>query len=468
MEIITAGDDEVEAVRLRLDEENSGQRWSTILTAMATEDQGWVWIDLERVSDDAYGPPPVLAPPALVRAFLASSPCRAGSTALRPHHRMVDEGEVSELIEELLDPGRTVPVLVASRDTTDLTAAAARAGALAATVIGVANVWALDGLATSALSKVLGPDLHVFGGAVRTYLPGLTVPDPYPRRHRFARRELFVPSARRGAQVVARAIVGKALMVRPPMVFRNRVALLLGFARQAPDAGALLADLLKAEEERDQLQQDLEWAMLEADVAASDAEEARARARWLENRLADIGQYVAGTPTPEDERPAVAGSCLEALELAQAHLDLVVVGDTTTFADELDQHVKGGIWGRKAWLALRALQGYAKAKASGQAQGNFLQYCRTSPPGFEVVPSEWIAASESETTTNNSRFREARVFQVPVEVSRDGKAYMEEHIRLEKGSDPAPRIHFWDDTGGKTGKVYVGYLGRHLPSFQTN
>ncbi len=468
VEVITARDIGVEAVRLRLDEENSGQRWSTILTAIAAEDQGWIWIDLERVSDDTYGPPPVLAPPGLVRTFLASSTCRSGSTQLRPSHRVVEEAQVSELIEELLDPDRGVPVIVASRDNGDPSGAATRAGALAATVVGVANVWALDGLATSALSKELGPDLHIFGGAVRTYLPGMTVPDRYPRRHRFARRELFVPSARRGAQIVARAIVGKALAARPPIVFRNRVALLPGFARQAPDADALLADLLRAEQERDQLQQDLEWAVLEADMAASEADEARARVRWLENRLADAGQYVAGTPTPEDERPAEADSCSEALELAKIHLDLVIVGDTTASADELDQHVKASIWGRKAWLALRALQGYAQAKASGQVKGNFLQYCRTSPSGLEVVPSEWVAASESETTTNNPRFREARVFPVPVAVSTDGEVYMEEHIRLEKGSDPAPRIHFWDDTGGKTGKVYVGYLGRHLPNFQTN
>lgn len=360
------------------------------------------------------------------------------------------------------------PVIVPSRDHADPSAAATRAGALAATVIGDANVWALDGFATSALSKELGPDLHIFGGAVRTYLPGMTVPDRYPRRHRFARRELFVPSARRGAQVVGRAVVGKALAARPPLVFRNRVALLPGFAHQAPDADALLADLLRAEEERDQLQQDLEWAILEADVATSEAEEARARVRWLENRLADAGQYVAGVPTPDDERPAEASSCSEALELAKIHLDLVIIGDTTEFADELDQHVKASIWGRKAWLALRALQGYAQAKASGQVQGNFPHYCRTSPAGFEVVPSEWVSASESETTTNNPRFRQARIFPVPVDVSNDGEAYMEEHVRLEKGSDPAPRIHFWDDTGGKTGKVYVGYVGRHLPNFQTN
>ena len=41
-------------------------------------------------------------------------------------------------------------------------------------------------------------------------------------------------------------------------------------------------------------------------------------------------------------------------------------------------------------------------------------------------------------------------------------------IKLEKGSDPAPRLHFWDDTGGRTSRIFVGYLGRHLPSFDMN
>lgn len=53
-------------------------------------------------------------------------------------------------------------------------------------------------------------------------------------------------------------------------------------------------------------------------------------------------------------------------------------------------------------------------------------------------------------------------------VKAGGEAYMEEHVKLEKGSDPAPGLHFWEDTRGMTGKVYVGYLGRHLASFETN
>lgn len=468
VEAIAAEEGDVSAVRLRLDEEGSGRRWSTILTAMAADDEGWVWIDLERVSDDTYGPPPLLAPPGLVRAFLESSTCRAGSTILQSGHRRVDEDGVSDLIEELLDPGRAVPVVVASRDTTNPTGASARAGALAAALVGVANVWALDGTATSALSKELGPDLHVYAGAVRTYFPDLSVPDRYPRRHRFARRELFVPHPRHGAQVVARAIVAKAAGGRPPLLFRNRVALMPGFTRQGRDAEQLLAELVAVEEERDRIQQDLEWQILEAEEAAAQAEAARARVRWLEQRAAEAGDYVAGLETPPTPVPGSASDCVEALKLAVAHLPLVVIGETIGTAADLDQTPKAGTWGRKAWQALRALESYAEAKKSGACSGNFFSFCQWPPAGSDIVPAEWVAARESETTSNNPRFRQARTFPVPIEVRPDGQAYMEEHIRLEKGSDPAPRIHFWDDTGGRTGKVFVGYLGRHLPSFQTN
>jgi hypothetical protein len=468
VEVIASEDDDVSAIRLRLDEEKSGQRWSTILTAMANGPEGWVWVDLERVSDDAYGPPPVVAPPGLVRSFLESSTCRAGSTVLRVGYRSVDEHGVGSLVEELLDPDRTVPVVVASRDAADPQAARARARALASALIGVANVWALDGTATSALSKELGPALHVYGGAVRTFFPGLTVPDRYPTRHRFTRRELFLPHPRHGAQAVARAIVAKAAGGRPPLLFRNRVALMPGFTRQGRDAEQLLAELVAVEEDRDRFHQDLEWQILETEEAASEAESLRRRVKWLEQRAADMGDYVAGTETPATEIPTVAADCVEALDMAKAHLSMVAVGNTEGTAAALDQNPKAATWGRKAWQALCALQSYAEAKASGEVTGNFLSFCRSPLPAADVIPTEWVAAGESETTTNNPRFRQARTFPVPVEVSGDGHAYMEEHVRLEKGSDPAPRIHFWDDTRGRTGKIYVGYLGRHLPNFETN
>jgi len=385
IEVIAAEDGDVEAARLRLDEEASGCRWSTIVTVMASGGEGWVWIDLERVSDEAYGPPPVLAPPGIVRAFLESSTCRAGSTPLRARHRVVDEGGVDELVTELLDPGRAVPIVVASRDSANPPAASARAGALASALVGVANVWALDGVATSALSKELGPDLHVYAGAVRTYFPDVTVPDRYPQRHRFARRELFIPHPRHGAQVVARAIVAKATGQRPPLLFRNRVTLMPGFTRQGRDAEQLLVELVAAEEDRDRLQKDLDWQILETEDAAARVESALNRVKWLERRAVQAGDYVVGLETPAPDIPTAASDCVEALELAKAHLALLEVGDTIEVAAELDQNPKAGTWGRKAWQALRALQSYAEAKATGAFAGNFFLFCMAPLPGSDVI-----------------------------------------------------------------------------------
>lgn len=472
IEVVRAADGDLEAIRMRLDEESTGQRWSTIMTAMATGDEAWVWLDVERVSDNIYGPPPSFGTPRIVRDFLNSSTCRAGSTVLRSTFQVADDDTVGDLLNELLDPARTVPVVVVSRDTSSPGATRARAEELARALVGIANVWALEGLATSALSQALGPNLHVFGGAVRTYLPGLTISDGDHRRHRFAGRELFQPHPRPGAQVVARSLVARAVAARPPLLFRNRVALLPGFTRRGRDEEQLLADLVQAEGERDDLQHKLDLQILETTLQteeiAAEAEAANSRVRWLEQQLRQANVHVAGVATPESDIPTNADSCIRALDLAQQYLDLVEVGDTLTPAEKLDRHAKVGTWGGKAWEAFRALQSYAEAKSSGNWTGNFLLFCRACPSGFDVIQADWVATGENETTANNPRFRRARTFRVPTAVSSDGEVYMGEHIKLEKGSDPAPRIHFWDDTAGDTGKIYIGYLGRHLPSSDTN
>ena len=42
--------------------------------------------------------------------------------------------------------------------------------------------------------------------------------------------------------------------------------------------------------------------------------------------------------------------------------------------------------------------------------------------------------------------------------------YMGAHVKLTNGGSIALRLHFHDDTAqGKTGKIYIGYIGEHLP-----
>ena len=92
--------------------------------------------------------------------------------------------------------------------------------------------------------------------------------------------------------------------------------------------------------------------------------------------------------------------------------------------------------------------------------GNFRDYCADGHE--EAIPRAWIALSESETTNNNDRFRALRELPIDPDVAGTERVYMPAHIKIVAGGYPAPRIHFYDDTGGVTGKIHIGYFGQHL------
>ena len=81
-----------------------------------------------------------------------------------------------------------------------------------------------------------------------------------------------------------------------------------------------------------------------------------------------------------------------------------------------------------------------------------------------VVPAHWVARGETKQTMANRRFAELRVRPISTEVEPSGRIEMQAHIKLEPGGSPAPRIHFYDDTRGLTGKVHIGWFGDHLDS----
>jgi len=128
--VADANDGDLQATRLRLDEERPNERWSTTLTLIVSPDQQWVWIDVEHVSDNAFGTSPLVAPPRIVRDFLSTSEACVGSTPLRAEYRAIDESGVGELMNELLDPSRSIPILVVSKDPFVADAAKVRGRAL--------------------------------------------------------------------------------------------------------------------------------------------------------------------------------------------------------------------------------------------------------------------------------------------------------------------------------------------------
>lgn len=77
----------------------------------------------------------------------------------------------------------------------------------------------------------------------------------------------------------------------------------------------------------------------------------------------------------------------------------------------------------------------------------------------------------SETVQANSRLRDTRIFEVAADVDLIGQILMLAHLKIaEGGGNLASRIYFHDDTGGKTGKIHVGFVGPHylVPNKQAN
>jgi hypothetical protein len=62
---------------------------------------------------------------------------------------------------------------------------------------------------------------------------------------------------------------------------------------------------------------------------------------------------------------------------------------------------------------------------------------------------------------NNPSWRNQRVFRVPTTVSSEGFALMAAHFRPTRHDSFAIRMHYLDDTEN-TGKIYIGYIGKHL------
>ncbi|WP_067177840.1 hypothetical protein [Microtetraspora niveoalba] len=234
--------------------------------------------------------------------------------------------------------------------------------------------------------------------------------------------------------------------------------------------------LSEAEDDADRLAGELEALRDEHDRLSEEYADAVAvtrrlseRVRVLERRLAETGRPVYGVAVEDDDlfEPA---SLMETLIEARQRLTHVVVGDTDAAATRLDLHHPAlcRSWAGKAWDALRALDDFAGARSSGRFAGGFYDWCANGSPGRLTIPTGMLSMRESQSVANRAKFSEPRTFSVPVEVDPSGRLLMEAHVKLRPVGYPAPRMYFHDDSGGATGKIYIGYLGDHLPNTRTN
>lgn len=473
----------VEALRLALLEPRPTESWRTTLTAVRSSDGPWdVVVDLERTGD---GPAPPPMAPRLVADLLGQDTESPGGTPLRPQAVPVGPDDVDTVLQFLRWPVRDVPVVLAY-DT------AFFVDRLAAALAGVALVLHVEPAAAGRFNDAVGAGYRVRRGAWRTYQPGLGQEGDDPRRHRALSPERILLNPHSAVRVIAGSFRSGALAKRLPAIYRDQLADVPGFRsaeritlREAPPVGtdvegrlALAAqterDLVALVEEsernladeraaRADREHERDDALLEGALLADELSTARGRIQYLERELVrvDVRPWELETPVAL----AVPGSFEDLLDAAEESLTLLAFGEATRASLELDEHARASTWVIKAWDALLALQSFAEARAAGDFEGNVEQWCRDCPPGARVVSANAISMTEHETVQNHKAMREARTFTVPTEVHPDGRVAMYAHYKIDK-KDPAPRLHFYDDTRG-TGKVYVGYLGRHLLSPKT-
>jgi hypothetical protein len=213
---------------------------------------------------------------------------------------------------------------------------------------------------------------------------------------------------------------------------------------------------------------DLALADLHADLFVTDAaltDERRSNA-YLRRLLADQGIFGVAEEAPEDLWAEVPNSCMELLARFP-ELPFLRFTGSEDVVRYLDAHPRIDVAISRAWDALHGLSDYARLKDDDKFAGGLHEYITTGDHNGHKFGANALAMSEGQQVNVNPAYRDARVFPVPEEVSGGGTAFMESHIRLMTGSANSPRMHFLDNTGGD-GLIYVGYLGRHLPSPLSN
>ncbi|GAA4560988.1 hypothetical protein [Planotetraspora kaengkrachanensis] len=233
--------------------------------------------------------------------------------------------------------------------------------------------------------------------------------------------------------------------------------------------------LVEAEDESDRLAAEMDSLRGEHSLLLEEYAEAvtsvrrlTEQVRRLERKLAEAGQPVYGVALDDDlfEPTNLMDTLIEARE----RLPHVVIGDTDSAATRLDLNHPAlcRTWAAKAWDALRALNDFARARSSGQFAGGFYDWCTAGCSGRLTIPTGMLSMRESQSVANRPKYSDPRRFAVPTEVDPSGKLLMEAHVKLRPVGYPAPRMYFHDDSGGVTGKIWVGYLGDHLPNTRTN
>ncbi|WAL67688.1 hypothetical protein ORV05_07875 [Amycolatopsis cynarae] len=441
--------------------------WKTEIRVLATDDAIHTWVE-NGMETKSFSYRPSVGRPRVVDDLLAlPGNHRLGTpvlTGVQPLHG--NEAEV--LVELLRNPARQLPFIVVSEGGRAEGQWQRWAAKIATRVHGVANVITLDSSAVTTFREQLG-DLAVWGGGIRTYVPAPLDSPQDGWHHRYVQGKQLLEAEQRMIDRIVYGVTQLSTRRHIPQVFR---------VFERPDRTIAASELSRIEEdwaerleleyaERNQVEQDLAHALGHTDRLQREVERLEAKLSWLQRQLTDQGNgglfWSAPDAQSRPELPEKVADVSEAVLAAQAYLseDIEIPESAARELDEIDTAPKASAWGNTTWRGLRALAAYAKARRTG-FNGDFWIWCQSGEPLAWPATSKALAMKESESVMNSEKLRKWRRLPVSADLDPSGEIEMESHLKVSEGGGPlAPRVYFYDDTGGKTGKVHVGLVGPH-------
>ncbi|MEV6977888.1 hypothetical protein [Kitasatospora sp. NPDC093806] len=502
---------------------------SRLALTVATGPAGPTWVRLEADTHTAGGvrTPCRVPVPEVARTLLPLLDALDGPAAVQALPRVLTAAGVDRLIDELCDPDRRLPVVVASvpagQDTDRWLADVV--GPLCEHLPGLASLYVLDAAARTGFNVAL--EYHaVYGGAVRTYLPGV---DPASRRdggrHPVLARPRIEEDLRRAAALLAReprrlaaglplppvlaavpeprvpasgrAPASDRVPARPPAVDgRPAAADRTGYAtgtegvahvreerpgparrRDRAEEPRRIRHNLRRERRRDRRRDRRVPTGLPAGAGQGCGSYGRlcTAPGGVITPSAAPGAAPTAWPAPVHGRrsgrdvpgaPAAPVSFTELMARLGEFPLLTFTGDQKAALALDELRCAGGGWARLTWDGLTALQEYAEAAVRGRAGGDFKQWCERTPAGCHRFPPRKAVRGESRTVFSHAKWRRERMLPVPECVDASRRAFMGAHLRIG-GGRTAPRLHYLDDCSG-SGRIYVGYIGLHLTNTRTN
>ena len=138
--------------------------------------------------------------------------------------------------------------------------------------------------------------------------------------------------------------------------------------------------------------------------------------------------------------------------------------DAILILNEKDEKTR---FAEEFWRFILVLRDYMRAVEAGDFSGCVHDFLDKSIDGYRTCSQMRHAKTESESVRTRSEWREKRTFVVPREVNPRGEVEMFAHFRMSHRDTNDPRMHYFPDTV-HTHKVYIGYIGPHLPNTKTN